>query len=110
MFMWSGSLTNHTFWYRYRVSNVGAASYFQAKFWGPQEIFPVPFRWIYYIAKAVYKSKGSKHTCPRDHMKYYSLLRRLVLEHREEQVDSSRNRQNDDLRMDILNELKTMKT
>jgi len=85
-------------------------SHFLAKFWGPQEIFPVPFRWIYYIAKAVYKSKGSKHTSPRDHMKYYSLLRRLILEYREEQVDSSRYRQNDDLRRDILAELKMMNT
>ena len=43
-------------------------------------------------------------------MKYYSLLRRLILEYREEQVDSSRYRQNDDLRRDILDELKMMNT
>ena len=43
-------------------------------------------------------------------MKYYSLLRRLILEHREEQVDSSRYRQNDDLRRDILDELQMMNT
>ena len=43
-------------------------------------------------------------------MKYYSLLRRLIQEYKEEQVDSSRYRQNDDLRREILNELKMMKT
>ena len=85
-------------------------SFLQATFLKPQEIFPVPFRWIYYIAKAVYKAKGSKHTKTRDHLKYYNLLHKLILEHREQESESVSDRQSNDLRRDILNELKMMKT
>ena len=83
-------------------------SFLQATFLKPQEIFPVPFRWIYYIAKAVYKSKGLKHRQTRDHLKYYNLLHKLVREHRER--ESLSDRQSNDLRGDIFNELKMMKT
>ena len=76
----------------------------------PLEIFPVPFRWTYYIAKAVYKCKDSSHATKQDHSEYYALVRRLILEIRETEIESSSYMKNNDLRMDILNEIKKMKT
>eukprot|EP00091_Calanus_sinicus_P011228 TRINITY_DN25497_c0_g1_i1.p1 TRINITY_DN25497_c0_g1~~TRINITY_DN25497_c0_g1_i1.p1 ORF type:complete len:156 (+),score=36.72 TRINITY_DN25497_c0_g1_i1:39-470(+) len=80
-------------------------SYFQAEFLDPLEIFPVPFRWTYYIAKFVYKNKASsgRHANKQDHMKYYKLLRRLIIDMREEKCI---NMKNNDLKQDIINELK----
>ena len=77
----------------------------------PLQIFPVPFRWTYYIAKAVYKCKTSagRHANKQDNLKYYKLVRRLILDNREAELGKSSHVKNNDLKQDILNELKKLK-
>ena len=48
------------------------------------EIFPVPFRWVYYMAKEVYKCKGkNEYMRKQDHWDYYELVRQLTLDYKE---------------------------
>ena len=81
------------------------------KFLDPLKIFPVPFRWTYYVAKAIYKFKSSnvKHANKQDNLKYHKLLRRLILDNTEAQLGASSHMKNNDLKLDILNELKKLK-
>ena len=85
--------------------------FFQAQFLDPLEIFPVPFRWNYYLAKAVYRCKkiNAKEERKQETLKYYSLVRQLILNKKEEEFKKSSYEQNKDLKKDIINELKKLK-
>ena len=85
--------------------------FLQAQFLDPLEIFPVPFRWNFYLAKAVYRCKKVNATDERkqDTLKYYSLVRQLILNKKEEEFENSSYEQNKDLKKDIINELKKLK-
>ena len=70
----------------------------------PLQIFPVPFRWIYYLAKAVYKCKKIDHANKQDKKKYFCLLRELIVNRQKaEFVKSSEDTMND-LKKDIIND------
>jgi len=64
---------------------------FYATFLHPVMIFPVPFRWAYYLGKTVYRCKGSKEAKTLDHFEYYELVRRIILEKRDAQEEGNRN-------------------
>merc|ERR1719233_1413087 len=51
-------------WQNARKESKFSKSYFQARFLAPSEIFPAPFRWIYWIAKVVYNCKKSRSLEP----------------------------------------------
>ena len=70
----------------------------------------MPFRWIYYIAKGVYKCKTSNgtHANKQDNLKYYKLVRRLIRDNIEAELGESSHMKNNDLKLDILNELKKL--
>ena len=57
-------------------------SIFKAQFFAPRTVFPAPLRWIYFLAKYVYRSKRSaemgKEDITRRKTKYIYLLRQLV--------------------------------
>ena len=57
-------------------------TYFKAQFFAPRTVFPAPLRWIYLLAKYVYRSKKSaelgKEDITRRKTKYFYLLRQLV--------------------------------
>ena len=57
-------------------------SIFKAQFFAPRTVFPAPLRWIYFLAKYVYRSKRStgmgKEDINRRKTKYIYLLRQLV--------------------------------
>merc|ERR1719391_1182389 len=57
-------------------------TYYQAQFFAPRTVFPAPLRWIYFLAKYVYRSKRStgmgKEDINRRKSKYIYLLRQLV--------------------------------
>eukprot|EP00092_Neocalanus_flemingeri_P012459 GFUD01013432.1.p1 GENE.GFUD01013432.1~~GFUD01013432.1.p1 ORF type:complete len:765 (-),score=167.64 GFUD01013432.1:60-2354(-) len=82
-------------------------SKFLAKFLEPLEIFPVPFRWIYYLARAVYAcKKEKKDPIKQDKKKYFWLLRELILNKQEAEYEKSDDDKMTDLKMDIFNELR----
>ena len=83
--------------------------FLQAQFLDPLAIFPVPFRWNYYLAEAVYGCKKVKDEQKQDTLKYYSLVRQLILNKKEEDFEKSIYEQNKDLKKDIINELKKLK-
>jgi hypothetical protein len=72
----------------------------------------VPFRWTYYLAKAVYKYKKVNATDAKkqDNLKYYNLVRRLILNKQEAEFEASSYIKNTDLKMDIISELKKLKS
>ena len=92
----------------------------------PSAIFPVPFRWFFYLAKAVYKCKKNrfqdlseeekekkkekerKYFCEKD-KKYFCLLRQLILIQQALDLEQSSEDRIADLRQDILNELRNLK-
>ena len=84
--------------------------FLQAQFLDPLAIFPVPFRWNYYLAKVVYNCKkvDAKDERKQDTLKYYSLVRQLILNKRDEEFEKSSYEQNRDLKNDIINELKKL--
>ena len=57
-------------------------TYLKAQFFAPRTVFPAPLRWIYLLAKYVYRSKKSaelgKEDITRRKTKYFYLLRQLV--------------------------------
>ena len=85
--------------------------FLQAQFLDPLAIFPVPFRWNYYLAKVVYgcKKVNAKEEGKQDTLKYYSLVRQLILNKKEEEFEKSSYEQNNDLKKDIINELTKLK-
>ena len=72
----------------------------------PRAIFPVPFRWFYYLATTVYRSKKSKEQNTLKQKKYFCLLRELILSNQAAILDMSIEDKISDLRQDILNELR----
>ena len=74
----------------------------------PSEIFPAPFRWIYWMAKAVYNCKKSRslETVRQDKQRYFLLLRELILNKQESEYERSYEDKFDDLKKDIVNEMR----
>eukprot|EP00092_Neocalanus_flemingeri_P022995 GFUD01024927.1.p1 GENE.GFUD01024927.1~~GFUD01024927.1.p1 ORF type:complete len:782 (-),score=177.44 GFUD01024927.1:193-2538(-) len=95
-------------WQNRKRESKYSKSFFQAKFLEPLEIFPVPFRWIYYLARAVYNSKKEKNQDPikQDKKKYFFLVRELILNKQEAEFEKSSDDKINDLKKDIFNELR----
>ena len=76
----------------------------------PREIFPAPFRWFYWIAKAVYNCKKRRSLEPvrQDKQKYFLLLRELILNKQESEYETSYEDKFDDLKKDIVNEMRKL--
>ena len=70
----------------------------------PLQIFPVPFRWIYYVAKAVYKCKKTGHDNKQDKKKYFCLLHKLIINRQKAKFKKSSEDLMDDLKKDIIND------
>ena len=86
-------------------------SIFKAQFLAPCEIFPAPFRWIYWIAKAVYNCKKSgpmMEPYRQDKQKYFFLLRELILNKQDSEYETSYEDKIDDLKKDIVNEMRKL--
>ena len=81
---------------------------FQAQFLAPRETFPMPFRWIYWLAKIVYKCKKKNYVeaAKQDKQKYFFLLRELILNKQESDKEISYEDKIDDLKKDIINEVR----
>ena len=77
----------------------------------PRAIFPVPFRWFYYLAKTVYTHKKNKDQdlIKQDEKKYFCLLRELILNKQAADFEKTDEDKIADLRQDILNELRKLK-
>ena len=77
----------------------------------PRAIFPVPFRWFYYLARTVYTHKKNKDQdlIKEDEKKYFYLLRELILNKQAADFEKSDEDKIGDLRQDILNELRKLK-
>ena len=77
----------------------------------PMEIFPVPFRWLYWVAKAVYKCKKSDRLEPykQDKKKYFLLLRELILNKQEAEYETSDEDKFNDLKKDLINEMRKLR-
>merc|ERR1712210_299945 len=57
-------------------------TYYQAQFFCPRRVFPAPLRWVYFLAKYVYRSRTRTETGKEDiarrKTEYIYLLRKLV--------------------------------
>eukprot|EP00092_Neocalanus_flemingeri_P014695 GFUD01015857.1.p1 GENE.GFUD01015857.1~~GFUD01015857.1.p1 ORF type:complete len:290 (-),score=51.62 GFUD01015857.1:8-784(-) len=98
-------------WQNAQIEFKYSKSEFQAQFLNPVEIFPAPFRWIYYLAKSIYRCKkiNDQASNKQDKMKYFCLLRELILNKQEAEFENSSEDKTNDLRKDILNELQKLK-
>lgn len=57
-------------------------TYYEAQFLAPRAVFPTPFRWIYYVAKYVYRCRQPERRGKTEVMmkkkKYFELLKKLI--------------------------------
>ena len=85
--------------------------FLKAQFLEPLETFPVPFRSIYYLAKAVYMIKKKEDLDPvtEDQGKYFCLLRDLILNKKEAESEKTQEDKMNDLKKDILNDMNDLK-
>ena len=84
--------------------------FLKAQFLEPLETFPVPFRSIYYLAKAVYKTKKEDlDPVTEDQGKYFCLLRDLILNKKEAESEKTQEDKMNDLKKDILNDMNDLK-
>ena len=68
----------------------------------------MPFRWIYWLAKIVYKCKKNNYaeSAKQDKQKYFFLLRELILNKQESDKEISYEDKIDGLKKDIINEVR----
>ena len=71
----------------------------------------MPFRWLYYLARTVYSHKKNDEQDPnnQEKKKYFCLLRELILNKDAADFENSSEDKINDLRRDILNELRKLK-
>ena len=80
-----------------------------AQFLSPRAALPSPFTWIYYIARAVYMSKGgglqlTEETSFEEKRNYLWLLKKLVLVKEQKENEQMADEKIEDLRRDIRND------
>ena len=81
----------------------------QAQFLSPRAAVPSPFTWVYYIARAVYRSKGGNlepaQEVEEKKKKYFQLLKKLILIKERKEQEHTADDKMEDLRRDIRNDL-----
>jgi len=82
-------------------------SFQQAQFLSYRAAVPSPFTWVFYIARAVYRSKGgglepSKEV--EEKKKYFQLLKKLILIKERKEQEQTADDKMEDLRRDIRND------
>ena len=79
----------------------------QAQFLSSKTAVPSPFTWVYYIARAVYRSKGGSFEPSREVLekkkKYFQLLKKLILIKERKEHEQTVDDKMEDLRRDIRN-------
>ena len=79
---------------------------YQAQFLPPRAAVPSPFTWVYYIARAVYRSKGGSLEPPREveeKKKYFQLLKKLMLIKEGKEHKQTVDNKMGDMRRDLRN-------
>ena len=80
----------------------------QAQFLSSRAAVPSPFTWVYYIARAVYRSKGGSLEPAKEveeKKKYFQLLKKLILIKERKEHEQTADDKMEDLRRDIRNDL-----
>ena len=79
----------------------------QAQFLSSRAAVPSPFTWVYYIARAVYRSKGGSLEPAKEveeKKKYFQLLKKLILVKERKEYEQTVDDKMGDLRRDIRND------
>merc|ERR1712020_726397 len=83
-------------------------SFYQAQFLSQRAAVPSPFTWVYYIARAVYRSKGGDLEPSKEveekKKKYFQLLKKLILIKERKEQEQTADDKIEDLRRDIRND------
>merc|ERR1719384_2543517 len=83
-------------------------SFYQAQFLSSRAAVPSPFTWVFYIARAVYRSKGGGLEPAKEveeKKKYFQLLKKLILIKERKELEQTVDVKMEDLRRDIRNDL-----
>lgn len=83
-------------------------SVYQAQFLPSRAAVPSPFTWVYYIARAVYRSKGGSLEPAKEveeKKKYFRLLKKLILIKERKEHEQTADDKMEDLRRDLRNDL-----
>ena len=80
-----------------------------AQFLSPRAALPSPFTWVYYIARAVYRSKRgglelSEEAVVEEKRKYFQLLKKLALIKERKENDQTADEKIEDLRRNVRND------
>ena len=85
------------------------ADIFQAQFLAPRAVFPSPLRWIYYLAKFIYRRKNEKKQGRNESniqkTRYFQLLKHLILAKQQYEYENTEEDNLTDLRTDICQDM-----